>query len=212
MPKVKICGVKTLADAMMCASAGADYVGNIVNIPSSPRSISVEKSKKIFSLLPESTLGIAVTASKSPEEVVEIARAIDPCCVQLHGYEDPVFVEKVKEGVSCKVIKAVHVKGVESIERALEYAEFCDAILLDTYSKRLGGSGKIHDWGIAKKIVEQADCHVFLAGGLNPENIVEARNIVSPFCLDVSSGVEKSPGVKDPEKVKRFIARAKDRA
>lgn len=209
MVKVKICGITSLSDAAVCADLGADFIGNIVEIQSSPRSISQERSKKIISKLPSSAKGIAVVAGKSLNEIITAAEFIQPCCLQLHGGESLEFVEKLKSEISCGVIKAIHVKGEASIDEAVEFSKVCDAILLDTPAKSLGGSGESHDWNVSAKITKAAKCHVFLAGGLNPENVAEAVATVSPFCVDVSSGVERLPGQKDPEKVKRFIERAK---
>ncbi|MFV2041149.1 MAG: phosphoribosylanthranilate isomerase [Candidatus Hydrothermarchaeales archaeon] len=209
MVKVKICGIASLSDAAVCTELGADFIGNIVEIPGSPRSISQERSKEIFKRLSSSVKGVAVLADKTVDEVIRAADFIRPAFVQLHGGESLEFVEKVGDEVCCGVIKAVQVKGEESISAALEFAEVCDAILLDTPSKKLGGSGEKHDWSISARIAQQAKSPVFLAGGLNPENVAEAVAAVEPFCVGVSSGVERLPGQKDPEKVKRFIERAK---
>ncbi len=210
MVKVKICGVTSLSDAAVCAELGADFIGNIVEIPSSPRSVSQEMSKEIFSKLPSSAKGIAVVAGKNLDEVIRAAEFIGPAFVQLHGGESLDFVEKVKDEVSCGVVKAMYVKGVESIAEAVEFSKVCDGILLDTPAKGLGGSGMSHDWSVSARIVKAARCHVFLAGGLNPENVAEAVASVAPFCVDVSSGVEIRPGQKDSEKVRGFIERAKN--
>jgi phosphoribosylanthranilate isomerase len=209
MVKVKICGITSPSDAAVCAEQGADFIGTIVEIPSSPRSISQERSKEILSKLPASAKGITVLAGKSLDEIIRAAEFIRPAYIQLHGNESLEFVEKVEGEVSCGVVKAVQVKGDESIAEAVEFSKVCDAILLDTPAKGLGGSGLSHDWEISSQIVEAVRCQVFLAGGLNPENVAKAVSTVSPFCVDVSSGVERLPGQKDPEKVKRFIERAK---
>ncbi len=210
MVKVKICGVTNIGDAKMAAELGADYIGNIVGIPSSPRSISIEESRDIFSRLPDSVKGVVVMAPKNIDSLRAAAEKIQPCCVQLHGFEDFDFARKAKEELSCGVIKAVHIGGEDSIEVALEYSRICDAVLLDTPSRYLGGSGETHNWNISKRIVGIAEGQVFLAGGLNPENAGEAVKRVSPYCLDTSSGVERVLGKKDYEKVKKFIDRAKN--
>ncbi|MFQ5800643.1 MAG: phosphoribosylanthranilate isomerase [Candidatus Hydrothermarchaeales archaeon] len=181
----------------------------MVDIPSSPRSISIERSRGIISALPSSAKGIVVMAPKSLEEVKVAAELINPCCVQLHGGESLEFVERVKEEVSCGVIKVIHVKGKESIDEALAFSNVCDAVLLDTSTKELGGSGKTHNWDVSSQIVNQVNCHVFLAGGLNPENVKRAVEYAAPYCVDVSSGVEAVAGKKDLQKVKRFIEAAK---
>jgi phosphoribosylanthranilate isomerase len=209
MTRVKICGVTTKGDALTAVSLGADFIGTIVEIPGSPRSISQERSKEIFKGLPSSVKGVAVLAGKSVDETVRAADFIGPAFVQLHGGESLEFVKNVKQEVSCGVIKAVPVSGEESIQVAVEFSRLCNAILLDTPSEKLGGSGEKHDWSISARIAQQAKSPVFLAGGLNPENVAEAVASVVPFCVDTSSGVEASPGQKDYEKVKEFIERAK---
>ncbi len=209
MVKVKICGITSLSDAVVCAELGADFIGNIVEISSSPRSISKERSKEILSKLPPSAKGIAVMAGKSLDEIIKAVEFIESAYVQLHGNESLEFIEKVAGEVSCGVIKAVPVSGPESKVEAVEFSKICDAILLDTPAKQLGGSGKSHDWSVSAQIVEQSRCPVFLAGGLNPEKVAEAVSAVSPYCVDVSSGVEICPGQKDSEKVRMFIERAK---
>jgi len=209
MVLVKICGITTKSDAQLSASLGADYIGNIVDIQSSPRGISQEQSKAIFSSLPDSAKGIAVLAGKTVDEVISAAEFIEPAFVQLHGGESLEFAKSVKETVSCGVIKVVSVSGHESIPVAVEFSRVCDAILLDTPAKGLGGSGEKHDWSISARIVKEAKSLVFLAGGLDVENVAGAAAMVEPFCVDVSSGVEIIPGKKDPEKVKRFIEHAK---
>ena len=209
MVKVKICGVTSPADAFICAELGADFIGNIVDIPSSPRSISPKKSREILSMLPPRVKGVAVMAPKNPGEVIKAAELINPYYVQLHGDESLEFVQEVKEEAGCRVIKAIHIEGEESVDEALAYSKVCDALLLDTATKGLGGSGKTHDWGISSEIASRVKCHVFLAGGLKPGNLRSALERVEPYCVDVSSGVEKSPGKKDPEKVKEFIKEAK---
>ena len=209
MVNVKICGVTNLSDVRMCVEAGADFIGNIVNIPSSPRSISPEKSHNILSNLPDAKKSVAVLIENELESIKKIVNIIDPDFIQLHGSESPQFVKKVIESVPAGVVKTIHVSGEESVEEALLFSGFCDAILLDTYSKDHGGSGQQHDWKISKEIVNQVKCDVFLAGGLNPENVARAKSIVNPYCLDVSSGVEKKPGIKDPLKVKSFIENSK---
>jgi phosphoribosylanthranilate isomerase len=209
MVKVKICGVTSQADAEMCVKLGADFIGNIVDIPSSPRSISIEKSREILRSLSERARGIIVMAPQSVGDVKKVVEIIQPWGVQLHGGENLEFVKKFKEEISCQAIKVIHIKGEESIAEALAFSDHCDALLLDTHSTGLGGSGETHNWDISSQIVDTADCKVFLAGGLNPENVRKARDSVAPYCVDVSSGVEAMPGKKDPEKVRRFIEEAK---
>jgi phosphoribosylanthranilate isomerase len=108
----------------------------------------------------------------------------------------------------CKIIKTIHVNE-DSIKKARDYEKFANMILLDTATEKAGGSGIAHDWGISSRIVESTEIPVFLAGGLNPENVKEARETVKPYAVDVASGVEGADGGKDINKVKDFIRNAK---
>ncbi len=206
---VKICGVTSVEDAFMCVEAGADFIGTIVDIPSSPRSVSIGKSREILSALQPRVKGVVVMASKSPQDVIEAVEFIQPWGVQLHGGEKRDFIKKVKESVSVSLIKAIPVEGEKSIDRALFFADVCDALLLDTAAGSLGGSGKTHDWRVSSQIVKLAECQVFLAGGLNPGNIIDAVKTVNPYCADTSSGVEKTHRKKDLKKVRDFVIKAK---
>ena len=165
MVRVKICGVTTKGDALIAVSLGTDYIGNIVEIPGSPRSISQKQSREILSSLPPTARGVVVLAGKSADEVIRAADFIMPAFVQLHGGESLEFVKNVKQEVSCGVIKVVQVKGEESISAALGFAGVCDALLLDTPSKRLGGSGRPHDWSIRLRLFSRPNAMSFLQAG-----------------------------------------------
>jgi len=215
MVHVKICGITSKEDAMLCTSLGADFIGNIVEIANSPRSISVKKSAEIISSLPASASGVIVIANKDIDFILNAVSKIKPHAVQLHGNEDLDFIRNLKNvfgknKIAARIIKTIHVGDKEeSIKKAKIFAVHCDALLLDTSTQKLGGSGVKHDWGISKEIVKKLKKPVILAGGLTPENVEEAIKIVKPHAADVSSGVEKAPGKKDPEKVRKFIERAK---
>jgi phosphoribosylanthranilate isomerase len=143
------------------------------------------------------------------EEAVRFYKEIRADFLQLHGNEEVTFVKNLRSLVPCNIIKTVHVKGEESIQEAKKHSRFSDAILLDTAAKEMGGSGKTHDWEISRRIVEAVEKPVFLAGGLTPENVREAVEMVRPYAVDVSSGVEREKGKKDLEKVRKFIEAAK---
>lgn len=210
MVKVKICGNTNKQDALECASLGADAIGTVVEVPvDTPKKISSLKAKEIISSLPIFTCGVIVIMPKSIEEALQFYEQVKPCALQLHGNESTDFVEGLKDKISCKIIKAIHVKGEDSIKEAKKFSRHCDAILLDTYTKGLGGSGMTHNWDISRRIARSIEKPVILAGGLTPENVRDAIEFVRPYAVDVSSGVEKEKGKKDYEKVKRFIEEAK---
>ncbi len=209
MANVKICGVTSMPDALSCAELGADFIGNILEIPASPRSISREKSREMLSALPAHVKGVIVMVPAELEDVIGAVESVRPDCIQLHGNESLEFVQAVADDLPCEVIKTIHVRGGESLHRAMEFSDICDGILLDTYTSGLGGSGITHDWELSSRIVKSLKCRVFLAGGLTSENVGDAIKRVDPYCVDASSGVETRPGVKDLKKVENFINASK---
>lgn len=203
---VKICGHTSMEDLTKSLELGADLVGVIVEVPvDTPRKVTADKAKKIFTGITKGKVMVVMPASV--EQAQRLYQVVRPDYMQLHGRESVHFVKKLRN-LSCRIIKTIHVAGRETIREALEYAPYCDYLLLDTPSTSMGGSGLKHDWAISREIVRSARVPVILAGGLNPGNVREAIRIVKPYAVDVSSGVESSPGKKDYEKVKRFIQNA----
>ncbi|NOZ58697.1 MAG: phosphoribosylanthranilate isomerase [Euryarchaeota archaeon] len=210
MVRVKICGNTSVEDVELVSELGADFAGFIVEVPvDTPRKISLAQAERIMEEMPFTTAGVMVIMPRSVEEALNMYLAVRPDFIQLHGDESPRFVRELRGLVSCNIIKTIHVRGEESIALAKRYVNYVDAILLDTPSARGGGSGRVHDWEVSRRIVEALPKPVILAGGLTPENVAEAVRVVKPYAVDVSSGVEASPGRKDPEKVRRFIERAR---
>ncbi|NPB07633.1 MAG: phosphoribosylanthranilate isomerase [Aquificae bacterium] len=202
MVKVKICGITRPEDALFCAEAGADYVG-LVLYPRSPRYVNRERRREILKALEGfGVKKVAVVVNEEPSFLKELLEeGFD--FIQLHGEEPP---EVGKELGFERVIKAFRVRENTPDVRGWERAH---ALLLDTYSeKAYGGTGKTFNWEIAKELVEKG-YRIFLSGGLNPENVERAVREVRPYCVDVSSGVEKEKGIKDHEKVRFFLERAK---
>ncbi len=201
MVKVKVCGIKRVEDALYALELGADYIG-IILYPKSPRFAPPELRREII----RETKGakrVAVMVNPSRDEVL---RVLDEGfeLVQLHGEES---ITVAKEVGLDRVIKAFRVrKKVPNIDEGWKDGY---AVLLDTYSeKSYGGTGKSFNWEIAKEVVGKG-FKLFLSGGLNPENVKKAVSEVKPYAVDVSSGVESEPGVKDKIKLKRFIEEAK---
>jgi phosphoribosylanthranilate isomerase len=210
MVSVKICGNTSTRDAEKIAELGADYIGVIVEVPvNTPRKVSTTKAREILSAIEYEATGVAVIMPRTLEEAVNLYEEVKPDFLQLHGNEDVMFVKKLRALVPCNIIKTVHVGGEEAIAEAKKYSKFCDAILLDTKSKKMGGTGEVHDWEVSRRIVEALDKPVFLAGGLTPENVRDAIKAVNPYAVDVSSGVEREKGKKDLEKVEKFLEAAK---
>jgi len=198
--RIKFCGIKRKEDVLKALELGVDYVGFIL-YPKSPRYVSWEELKELLSVS-KGVKRVAVFVNPSYEEV---KRAFDMGIdlVQLHGDESFEFAKQV--GLH-RVIKAFRVKEGFSVDERWKSAY---AVLLDTYSeKSYGGTGESFDWNIAKAVVD-AGFRVFLSGGLKPENVSTAVRMVKPYCVDVSSGIESSAGVKDHKKMEDFVRAVK---
>ncbi len=200
MVRVKICGLRREEDIEVCLKEGVDYLGFIL-YSKSPRYVDDQTRRK---LLPkaEGVKKVAVMVNPSYEEVKSaLDEGFD--LVQLHGEEGPDLAKRIGFG---RVIKAFRVRDRAEIPEVWKKAH---AVLLDTYSKKAyGGTGRTFNWDLAKKVVEKG-FRVILAGGLTPENVVSALEKVRPFGVDVSSGVETNPGVKDKLKIERFVREVK---
>ena len=195
--KVKICGTTSLNDALLAIESGADAVGFIF-YKESPRNISQKDVKDIVVQLPPFIETVGVFVNETSDKVNRIAEQCRLTAVQLHGDESPAFCRRVKR----RVIKAVRVKDAESLKGMSGYD--VSGYLLDAFNEESrGGTGKIFDWNLALRAKKQGP--VIIAGGLNPFNVYTAIHRVKPYGVDVCSGVEKSPGIKDPEKVGEFI-------
>lgn len=201
MLKIKICGITNKEDALHASECGADALGFIF-YDKSPRYIEPAEAKSIIAALPPFVTTVGVFVNEDMNDISDIALMTGIAAIQLHGNESPSYC-KLIEG---KLIKAIRVKNEQSIETLKKYQ--VDAFLLDSYDKKsYGGSGLTFDWELAKKAKEYGK--IILAGGLTPANIEEALKKVAPYGVDVSSGVEKTPGIKDKKKVKDFILKAK---
>jgi len=192
--KVKICGITNIDDALYVAELGADALGFIF-VKSSPRYIAPKTARKIIQELPPFIIPVGVFADVLQEEILGVIEQTGIKCVQLHGNE----TLKQLAGFPVPVYKSFRVDSSFNPEILRRYKE--SAYLLDTkISDELGGTGKTFDWEIAVKAKEYG--RIILAGGLKPENIIEAVQIVQPYAVDVNSGVEQCPGKKDYGKLK----------
>ena len=197
--RVKICGITNLADAQAAVKAGADALGFIF-YEKSQRGMTVPAVAKISKRLPPFVLRVGVFVN-APEELV--TRAIGECglgLLQFHGDEPPEFCMRF----GLMSMKAFRIRDAESLKELPKFPT--EAWLLDAYSaENLGGTGEKFNWDLAVE-AQKFGKPVFLAGGLTPENVAAAVRKVQPFGVDVSSGVESSPGKKDHAKVRAFIA------
>jgi phosphoribosylanthranilate isomerase len=199
---VKICGVTRAEDAARAAELGAAYVG--LNFwPGSRRHVTVEQARAITAALPEGVLRVGVFVIAPAAHVTAVAREVGLDLVQFHGDETPEACAQLE----LRWLRALRVGSATDLE-ALAHYPGADAILLDTPSAGYGGSGRTFDWTLAARAVAMSSRPVILAGGLTPENVAAAVTTVRPYAVDVAGGVEAAPGVKDPDKMRRFIENA----
>jgi len=195
--KVKICGTTSLKDAFLAVESGADAIGFIF-YKMSPRNISQKEAKEIILQLPPFIETVGVFVNETSDKINRIAEQCKLNSIQLHGEESPALCRRVKR----KVIKAFRVKNSDSLKSIASYK--VSGFLLDSYNDgSKGGTGQIFDWNLALRVKKKGP--VILAGGLNPYNVFTAIHRVKPYGVDVCSGVEKSPGIKDHEKIREFI-------
>ncbi|MDQ7851234.1 MAG: phosphoribosylanthranilate isomerase [Armatimonadota bacterium] len=197
--RVKICGVTSPEVARAAAAAGADAVGLV--FAESRRRVTVAQAEQIAAVLPPFVAAVGVFVDAPVEEVLTVAHGIPLDAVQLHGEETPQEVAALR-AQGLRVVKAVRV-GHRLDTEALERYRGASAVLLDTcVTGAAGGTGRPFDWSLARGLSERVP--VVLSGGLTPENVAEALEVVRPYAVDVSSGVE-TDGRKDPEKIRAFI-------
>ena len=200
--RVKICGITNVADGLAAAEAGADMIG-LMFYESSPRHITLARAAEISRALPPFLMRVGVFVNAPADFVL---RAISECnltMLQFHGDETSDFCTQF----GLMNMKAIRVRDAGSLVQLENYQT--DAFLLDAHSKNgLGGTGKKFNWELAVE-AQKFGKPIFLAGGLTPENVADAVRKVHPFGVDVSSGVESAPGIKDHAKVKAFITAAK---
>ncbi|MBS7623741.1 phosphoribosylanthranilate isomerase [Candidatus Bathyarchaeota archaeon] len=210
MVKVKICGVTRPKDLKVAIKAGADYVGFIVDVATSPRNLQTREARRLIDMLPGGVESVVVTVFNGIERAVEICKELAPDFIQLHG----IAPELCSWSGSAKIIAAVGVGGSDVVEQARSHSRFAQAILVDTCNQvGHGGTGLVHDWALSRKIRDAIFPRpMILAGGLTTENVGRAIHAVKPFGVDVSTGVEARPGIKDPAKIVKFIRRVREAA
>jgi phosphoribosylanthranilate isomerase len=198
MTRIKICGITDPEGAALAADAGAAALGfNFV--PGTPRCVAPEIAGAIIAGLPPFVTAVGVFLDQSLETVLRAAALAGVGAVQLHGTEGPDYVRRIP----LKVIKAIAMTDRADLAAMMAYP--AHAFLLDSHrAGQAGGTGRTFDWELA--VEAQRHGRIILAGGLTPENVAEAVQRVRPFAVDVASGVESRPGVKDPGKVRDFIA------
>lgn len=198
--RVKICGVRTVADAVAAARAGADFVGLNFH-PPSPRRVDLDTARAIVRAVPDVAC-VGVFVDRPAAEIAALVRQLGLAVVQLHGDEPP----EACRGLGCRTIKALRARpGADVLALATTYDT--DWLLLDAWVEGVpGGTGVRVDPATARSLPRE---RLFLAGGLRVDNVADVVRTVRPFAVDVASGVETAPGVKDHDAIAEFIRRAK---
>ena len=210
-PLVKICGLNSLAALDAALQAGADLVG-FVRYPRSPRHLTLDEGRELSARVKGKAVRVALTVDADDEELANILEALDPDLLQLHGEETPERVAEVRSRFGRAVMKAVGIAEKADLGRLAAYAEIADRILLDAKPPKTaealpGGNGLSFDWRLVAGLDPKLS--FMLSGGLAPENVAAAIGLTGARALDVSSGVERAPGEKDPERIEAFVRAAR---
>lgn len=211
--KVKICGLTTAETIDAAIDAGADYIG-LVFFPPSPRNVSLQEAGPLADLARGRTKIVALTVDADDSLIDGITRFVRPDIVQLHGSETPERAGVIKSRTGCSVMKVIKVETAADAELAFDYvapAGPCDLILFDAKAPKgsvlPGGNGLTFDWRAIESV--RGRLAFMLSGGLDADNVANAIRLTGAPAVDVSSGVESAPGVKDPARIRAFLTAAK---
>lgn len=210
--RVKICGLRTLADVASVAASGAAYAG-FVFFPKSPRHLTIAQARELALAAPVGLAKVALTVDADDATLDAIVESMPLDMLQLHGHESPDRVGEVRARYGLPVMKAVGVADEGDLSAVFDYSLVADQILVDAKPPKTavlpGGNGLSFDW----RLVAQRRWlrPWMLAGGLTPENVAEAIRLTNARQVDVSSGVESAPGVKDPSKIAAFVKASQSR-
>jgi phosphoribosylanthranilate isomerase len=213
MVLVKICGINDAAAMAAALEAGADMVGLVFFEPS-PRHLTYDAAEELASWARGRAEIVALTVDADDARIAAITERIGPDVIQLHGRESPERVRAVAARAGCRTMKALGISVAADLDRLAPYAGVADLLLLDARppkgADRPGGHGAAFDWTILERL--DPSLRYMLSGGLTPDNVAEAIRRTRPYAVDVSSGVERSPGVKAPALIEAFVAAARGAA
>ena len=210
-PRVKICCIKSVAEAELAIRHGASALGLVSAMPSGPGVIAEETIAEIAASVPRNIATFLLTSKCDADSIIAQQRRCGVNTLQLCDAVEPGCHAKLRKALpGIALVQVIHVADEKSVEEAVVAADNVDALLLDSGNqklavKELGGTGRKHDWRISKKIVESVHVPVYLAGGLTPENVTSAIQEVRPFGLDICSGL-RTDGNLDEAKVQKFFA------
>lgn len=206
MVEIKFCGMTRAADASHAAALGARYVGAI--FADSPRRLTDDQARDVFATLPGTVLRVGVFGAELPEHIAERAARLSLDIIQLHGDPDTRTIARVREHWTGQVWAVQRIRGSEVPGRTVELFAVADAVVLDAHVfGQLGGTGVALPWKELRDRIHSlraGRARLVLAGGLRPANVAAAVDLLQPDVVDVSSGVEAEPGVKDHERMRAF--------
>jgi phosphoribosylanthranilate isomerase len=209
--RVKICCIRSVAEAALAIRNGADAVGLVSAMPSGPGVIAEAAIAEIVATVPPGVATFLLTSRRDAESIIAQQRRCRVNTLQLCDSVEPGCHARLRTSLpGISLVQVIHVTGPESVDEAVSVAGNVDALLLDSGNqklaiKELGGTGRTHDWRISRQIVESVRRPVFLAGGLTPDNVADAIQEVRPYAVDVCSGL-RTNGNLDDDKVRRFFA------
>jgi phosphoribosylanthranilate isomerase len=207
---VKICCISSLEEAMLAIKYGASALGLVSEMPSGPGVIDEDLIAEIVSRIPPPIATFLLTSKQTAEEIIKQQLKTKVNTLQLVDFVDYNELKELKRKLpGIKLVQVIHVTDENSIKEALDVEKYVDSLLLDSgnpnlKTKELGGTGRTHNWSISKKIRELVKLPIFLAGGLNPENVLEAIRSVKPYGLDICNGL-RTNGSLDEHKLKIFF-------
>ena len=209
--RTKVCGLRTNADIDAAVAGGADYVGLVI-FPKSPRNVSLKEASNLANRARGRVGVVALVVDPDDDLLTSINELVSPDVIQLHGSESPERTADVRAKLGRQVWKALPVETALDATRAFDYVDVCERILFDAKAPKgslmPGGNGHTFDWSLLDALKGRVP--FILSGGLTPANVAVAIAATSPWGVDVSSGVENSPGVKSPALIKQFLANVRD--
>ena len=209
-PRIKICCIASIEEAWMAIDAGANAIGLVSAMPSGPGPIAEDLIAEIAAIVPPGVSSFLLTSLQNASSIIDQQRRLRVNTIQIVDRLTTGSYREIHDALpGVKLVQVIHVTGPESVDEAIAVAPHVDAILLDSGNqslaiKELGGTGRIHDWSLSRKIREAIEMPLFLAGGLNPSNIAAAIREVQPFGVDICSGL-RTEGTLDPQKLSEFI-------
>jgi phosphoribosylanthranilate isomerase len=209
-PRVKICCINSIEEAWMAIHHGASALGLVSEMPSGPGVISEDLIAQIVATVPPSVSSFLLTSKQDTASIIAQQRRTGVNTIQICDRLQSGRYEDLREAMpGIAIVQVIHVTGQESIEEAVSVAPHVDGLLLDSGNqslavKELGGTGRTHDWSLSRRIRELVDVPIFLAGGLNADNVAEAVRQVGPFGIDICNGV-RTDGKLDDVKLTQFF-------